>query len=152
MLEVADRAELAATLAQLDAVREAKELWSRVPELPSRGVDWESVKDPHELEKLDACVAPGEWAVAENGAVWLTHEAIPHRAALFIAQHLVLVVPASNLVNNMHEAYSRIKFDAAEFGVFISGPSKTADIEQSLVVGAHGARSLSVVLVPAAEA
>lgn len=46
----------------------------------------------------------------------------------------------------MHQAYKKLSSNAIDFGVFISGPSKTADIEQSLVIGAHGALSLSVFL------
>jgi L-lactate dehydrogenase complex protein LldG len=79
--------------------------------------------------------------------VWVTDEGVPHRAIYFIAQHVALVVPASRVVHNMHEAYERLRFERAGYGCFISGPSKTADIEQSLVIGAHGARSLTVILV-----
>jgi L-lactate dehydrogenase complex protein LldG len=105
------------------------------------------VTDPHDLEVLDFCVAPGVFGVAENAAVWITQDTVPHRAALFIAQHLVLVVPNREIVHNMHEAYARIDPEQVSFGIFISGPSKTADIEQSLVIGAHGPRSLTAVLV-----
>ncbi|MCU0983250.1 MAG: LUD domain-containing protein, partial [Pirellulaceae bacterium] len=70
-----------------------------------------------------------------------------HRVLFFIVQHLVLIVPADRVLHNLHEAYGQLRFDRPEFGLFISGPSKTADIEQSLVIGAHGARSLTVFLL-----
>jgi L-lactate dehydrogenase complex protein LldG len=62
---------------------------------------------------------------------------------------LVIVLAASQIVHNMHQAYERIEFTEPRFCVFVSGPSKTADIEQSLVIGAHGARSLTVFLIDA---
>ena len=96
---------------------------------------------------VDYAVVRGEFAVAENGAVWCTQSALgPHRVLPFIAQHLAIVVSPGVLLHNLHEAYDRLAFDQPGFGLFISGPSKTADIEQSLVIGAHGARSLLVVL------
>ncbi len=138
---------LAAALAVVEPYREASHVWSLVPGVASSKPDWGQITDPHELETLQCCIVPGKFAVAENGAVWITHEQVPLRAALFVTQHLILVVPADQIVQHMHEAYTRISFDQAQFGIFISGPSKTADIEQSLVIGAHGARSLTVVLV-----
>lgn len=50
------------------------------------------------------------------------------------------------MVRNMHEAYFRIESAISGFGVFISGLSKTSDIEQHLVYGAHGAKKLIVVI------
>jgi L-lactate dehydrogenase complex protein LldG len=69
------------------------------------------------------------------------------RALPFITEHLVIVLDAANLVANMHQAYERIGLQESGFGLFIAGPSKTADIEQSLVIGAHGAKSLRVVVI-----
>jgi L-lactate dehydrogenase complex protein LldG len=85
--------------------------------------------------------------VAENGAVWVNDVAITHRVLYFLPQHLALVVPAAKLVHNLHDAYAQLPIGQTPFGSFISGPSKTADIEQALVIGAHGARSLTVFLV-----
>ena len=99
------------------------------------------------LKDVDLSCVAGQLGVAENGAVWVTGPSEPlHRAILFLTQHLVLVLPKAALRNNMHEAYAEIGVPQPGFGVFISGPSKTADIEQSLVIGAHGARSLHVIM------
>jgi len=146
-LEVSGSDSISAGLQRIEAYREAKNICSTVSGIPSTGEEWSGLKDPHEFETLECCVVPGEFAVAENAAVWLTDKSIPCRAALFVTQHLVLVVPSSGILQNMHEAYAKISFDDVRFGIFVSGPSKTADIEQSLVIGAHGARSLTVVLV-----
>ena len=85
--------------------------------------------------------------VAENGAVWLAESQLVHRAAPFLTQHLAILLDRGQIVWNMHQAYTRLQVDAEAFGVFIAGPSKTADIEQALVIGAHGPRSLTVMLV-----
>jgi L-lactate dehydrogenase complex protein LldG len=134
-------------LAALPAYQEAKQICSLAPGVGGGNVDLSAIVDPHELETIDFAILPGEFAVAENGAVWVTDEALRHRVIYFITQHLALVVPAREVISNMHQAYQRLSFAKAGFGTFISGPSKTADIEQSLVIGAHGARSLTVFLL-----
>lgn len=104
-------------------------------------------EDPHKLEDIDLAIVKGNFAVAENGAVWMQNKDNRHRVLYFIAQNIVIVVNKSDLVNNMHEAYESISFEKAGFGTFISGPSKTADIEQALVIGAHGPKSGYIIFV-----
>jgi L-lactate dehydrogenase complex protein LldG len=118
-----------------------------VPELGDLADFSLSVSDPHELAFVNLAILPGTLGVAENAAIWLTESQMGHRALPFITQHLILVLRADQLVGNLHEAYQRIHPGESGFGAFIAGPSKTADIEQSLVIGAHGARSLVVYLV-----
>ena len=89
----------------------------------------------------------GERGVAENGCVWVP-QTMKEKAVCFISEYLVIVLKKTAIVDNMHEAYARIDMDPRyNFGTFISGPSKTADIEQSLVMGAQAARGVTVILV-----
>jgi len=140
-----DEASLPEDLRALAGSLEAKIVGSIVPQLP--GIDLSAHVIPHTLAGVDLAVLPGELAVAENGAVWITEAGLEHRALFVLAQHLALVVPASRLVNDMHEAYEKVRLPRPGYGCFVSGPSKTADIEQALVIGAHGARSCTVFLV-----
>lgn len=97
-----------------------------------------------ELETTEEVIIEGQFGVAENGAVWVDETNFPVRLLPFITRKLVLVMDKKNIVSNMHDAYKRLNLNSIGFGVFISGPSKTADIEQSLVYGAHGAKELIV--------
>lgn len=151
VVRLVDAAELPAALAQLPEFASAVQIVSAVAGVAAT-VDLDSIDDPHHLEAIDFAVLPGQFAVAENGAIWVTDERLKHRAIYFIVQHLALVLPASQIVHNLHEAYARLTIGRSSLGVFISGPSKTADIEQSLVIGAHGPRSLTVFCVESNEA
>lgn len=147
---VADVNEVNDRLNEIITWQEAKKRLVLAPGVSGGNVDLAAIDDPHQLKDLDFVVLPAEMAVAENAAVWITDENLKHRVAPFLTQHLALVVEAGQIVHNLHEAYGRIQFLGPRFGVFISGPSKTADIEQSLVIGAHGPRSLTVFVVGAA--
>ncbi len=102
-------------------------------------------QDPHAFSDLDLAILKGQFGVAENGAIWLDDADLGLRAIPFITEHLVILLDRKALVPTMHQAYDRIGNQHSGFGLFIAGPSKTADIEQSLVIGAHGAKSLMVI-------
>ena len=89
------------------------------------------------------------YPVAENACIWIPQQ-MKEKAVCFISENLIILLPKSQIVNNMHEAYKRIEFDQTYdgYGTFISGPSKTADIAQVLVMGAQAARSVTVLLLP----
>ena len=103
--------------------------------------------DPHSLEDVELAIIEARLAVAENGAVWLTEDDMGHRVLPYISQHLAVIVREENIVSTMHDAYIKIADANYGFGGFIGGPSKTADIEQALVLGAHGPLSMTVYLI-----
>nr|WP_293838240.1 LUD domain-containing protein [uncultured Arsenicibacter sp.] len=143
--------ELAASETLEDLIREVYPDAERIASLvPLAGIPLTEITDETDkatLEAMDVAVLKGEFGVAENAAIWVPEANMLNRALPFISQHLVLLIEKKTLVLNMHEAYERIDTESLSYGVFIAGPSKTADIEQSLVIGAHGARSLVVVLL-----
>jgi len=104
-------------------------------------------KQTHALENVDNAVIEAHFSVAENGAVWITEDRVHARVLPFICQYLSVIVHAKSIVPTMHEAYKNIGEEKYGFGTFIAGPSKTADIEQSLVLGAHGSRTMTIFLI-----
>lgn len=124
-----------------------KRIITTIPELSGiASLDWFN-DDPHTLENVELNIFNAHFGVAENSALWVTDKMFGQRVAAFIPQYLAIVVNKRDIVHNMHEAYNKIGNQEYSFGSFIAGPSKTADIEQSLVLGAHGARSLVVFMI-----
>ena len=142
-----DRAHADQLVKALASYQDAAKICSLVDGVGRSDVELLEVERPHDLADVDLTIAAGKFAVAENGAVWVSAAQVRHQAIYFLCQHLALVVPGDQIVHHMHEAYDRLASETSSFGVFISGPSKTADIEQSLVIGAQGPRSLTVVLI-----
>ena len=146
-VRVPNLAAINAELDSLPAYAAAKQTVSTISGVGTSTVDLNTVVDPHVLEDIDFAILPGQFGVAENAAVWVNEEAVKHRVIYFLCQHLSLVIRAGDVLHNMHEAYQRLTFEGPRFGGFIAGPSKTADIEQSLVIGAHGPRSMTIFVV-----
>ena len=107
--------------------------------------------DAHSYEDVELAIVNAQFAVAENGAVWLTEEEMVQRIIPYICQHLAVIVTSANILPTLHEAYERIGAGDYGFGGFIGGPSKTADIEQALVLGAHGPLTMTVFIINEAQ-
>lgn len=102
--------------------------------------------EPKSLESIDLAIIKAQFGVAENGAVWISENDFIVRVLPFIVNDLVLLLSKNDICLHMHEAYNIISKRSRTFGLFLSGPSKTADIEQCLVIGAQGAISLTVLI------
>jgi L-lactate dehydrogenase complex protein LldG len=102
--------------------------------------------DPHAFRDVEVAVVAGCLGVAENGAVAVLGSDAPNRSLLFLAERLILLLELERIVPDLHAAFRALPDTAlqAHHLTWISGPSKTADIEQTLVLGAHGPRALAV--------
>ena len=136
---VIDKKDLNKTIKEI--YPDEKQITSNVEFCTLANFDANAQEDVHNLKDIDLAIVKGNFAVAENGSIWMKDEDNRHRALYFIVQNIVIVIDENDIVNNMHEAYQKLNFDNSGYGAFISGPSKTADIEQSLVIGAHGPKS-----------
>jgi L-lactate dehydrogenase complex protein LldG len=125
---------------------DAKVICSATPEVAGdRSLD--SVLSPAELNDVDVGVVRAVFGVAETGSVWITEAQFKVNTLGFLSQHLVVLLDPARIVENLHHAYrERAQFDVG-YGVFMTGPSATADIEGVLIHGAQGIRTLTVVVV-----
>ena len=137
---------------------DAKEIASNLPEITIATRNPDEVGRARDLNGTDVGVIRGSFGVAENACVWIPQQ-MKEKAVCFISENLIILLDKKQIVNNMHEAYARLSntsgktagdtelFDQYGYGTFISGPSKTADIAQVLVMGAQAARSATVLLL-----
>ncbi len=134
---------------------DAKEIASNLPEITIATRNPDDMGRARDLNGTDVGIIRGQFGVAENACVWIP-QTMKEKAVMFISENLVILLDKKQIVHNMHEAYARLAkredcgadtFDAYGYGTFISGPSKTADIAQVLVMGAQAARSVTVLLL-----
>jgi len=139
--------ELKDRLATFEVYKSARNICSCLKEVEKGSVDINSVEKVHDLKDVDLAIVRGEFGVGENAAVWVNADTLKHRGVLFLSENLILIIESGKIVPDMESAYGLIDFNKLKSGYFISGPSKTADIEQCLVIGAHGAKSLIVFVI-----
>ena len=125
-----------------DAVRrlfpDAVRIACNLPEVTCAMYNPDDIDTPAELNGTDLVICRGIFGVCENAAVYFEQEYL-QRGIYFISESLLMLLPKDQLVDTMHDAYQRVPNEhPREFRGFMSGPSKTADIEQALVMGAHG--------------
>ena len=125
---------------------DAKVIASNLPEVTIANRNPDTVAEANDLNGTDVGVVRGVFGVAENGCIWIP-QTMKEKAVCFISEYLVIILDHTKIVDNMHEAYRLVEMNDYGYGTFISGPSKTADIAQALVMGAQAARGVTVILV-----
>lgn len=145
VFSIKDKSEISKKIKEL--YNDAEFIISFIDGLEIKSGDGKKKSLPQDFDKLDIAIIKGQFGVAENGAVWVSDNNFSHRIIPFITAHLIIILDIKKLVENMHEACSELTEFNEGYGVFISGPSKTADIEQSLVIGAQGPLSLTIFLM-----
>jgi len=160
------RAEaLASTVAEVAALADvpaAAAAYLRAGGLPMSGVvvgdlanlDWKAAGlflEARRAADQDAVGISGVFcAIAETGTLMLVSGAGSAASASLVPETHIAVVPVSRIVTYMEDGFSRARAELGELPRavnFISGPSRTADIEQTVVMGAHGPYRVHVILV-----
>ncbi|MXV44653.1 hypothetical protein GS501_06300 [Saccharibacter sp. 17.LH.SD] len=123
----------------------AKLFCSAVPEATGM-MKITELRSNKQADTVDVMVVRSPFGIAEMGSIFLSEkELYDHLAAVHLAEHLVVLLSRHALTGNMHTAYQeRPEFKTTSYGVLMSGPSATADIQGVLIRGAQGVRSLSV--------
>lgn len=140
---------------QVYSQEEAREEWRKIQAISQGGTIANSGKQTTNNVSKHTIIVESMLGVAENGAVWLAENNLESRLAPFSCEHLVVILYEKDVVATLHEAYIKVDIISGErgsgtkygFGVFIAGPSKTADIEQTLVVGAQGSKKHTIIFV-----
>lgn len=131
--------------------------WTSLGDLPwaAQGLDVECrppVREPQadrehgDLVGITGCFV----AIAETGSLMLLSGPDTFASAALLPETHIAVVPVSRIVANLEEAFARMRAEHGELPRatnIISGPSRTGDIEQTIVLGAHGPYRVHVILV-----
>ena len=104
--------------------------------------------DQHELEQCDVGISECDALIAQTGSVLVTSRSAGGRALSCLPPHHVVLARRDQLVADLPAAFALLK---QKYGAnypsmisFITGPSRTGDIERILVLGAHGPKKLTV--------
>ena len=105
-----------------------------------------------DLESCDAAITGCDALVAQTGSILVTAKSTGGRALSVLPPHHVVIAQRSEVVPDLASALqlARIRYapDWPSFMSFITGPSRTGDIERILVLGAHGPKKLTIFLLP----
>ena len=107
--------------------------------------------DAAELEQCDVGISGCDALIAQTGSVLVTNQSAGGRALSALPPHHVVIARADQLIADLPDAFELLRKDYQNdwpsFISFITGPSRTGDIERILVLGAHGPKRLTIFLL-----
>lgn len=101
-----------------------------------------AARDEHKVS-----ITWGHAGVAETGSILMQSSPEQPAGLNFLPEMHIAVVETKDIVATLEEAYARLKQPLARHVSFITGPSRTADIEQTLTRGAHGPRHFVIIVL-----
>jgi L-lactate dehydrogenase complex protein LldG len=88
-----------------------------------------------------------QWAVADTGTLVQDQSAVAQRLVSSLPEIHLALVPTGNILGDKKSLFANIDPRASRYLAFVTGPSRTADIERVLTIGVHGPRRLVIVFV-----
>jgi L-lactate dehydrogenase complex protein LldG len=98
----------------------------------------------HELAQIPFALTTANFAIADTGTIAVCYDDVKSSLPFFLADVVFALLREGDVVANQFELFQRIDKNKEKNMVFITGPSRTADIEKVLVLGAHGPHRLIV--------
>lgn len=95
---------------------------------------------------ISAALVSASYAAAETGSLAFPYDHAKTSMPHFLADCIFAVIPADKLLTGLADVLEKLGPDTARNMVFMTGPSRTADIEKVLILGAHGPRRLVVLI------
>lgn len=112
--------------------------------------DWTVHEGLDEIATARVTLTVARFAIAETGTLMIPGDARSPTSLNLLSEHCLVVVRAADLVDYQEDAWAGLRDERADLPravMLVTGPSRTADIEQTLQLGAHGPRHLHVLLV-----
>jgi L-lactate dehydrogenase complex protein LldG len=150
--EVANLAGVPAAVARyLDGIGTVKSAiaWKTLSDMAWRDAGMQVEFRPPRNEDLVG-ITGAFCAVAETGSLMMLSGPDTYSSASLLPETHIAILPASRIVSYMEDAFALARSEHGELPRatnFISGPSRTGDIEQTIVLGAHGPYRVHVVIV-----
>lgn len=105
--------------------------------------------EPEALFDCDAGVTSAQWAIAETGTLVLESKSERHRLVSLVPPMHIAIVAAGRIRRTMAEVLALVSTtgELSRTVTFITGPSRTSDIELTLAIGVHGPAKLHVIVI-----